>query len=59
MIMIRGCETPDELSNAELGRYYSLLMLASFNLQNWFFQTRDKSMAACGCDFNRSTQHID
>ena len=44
MIVVRGCETPDELSEAELGQFYSFLMGAMFNLQNWYLQTQDNLM---------------
>ncbi len=44
MIVVRGCEAPDELSEAELGQFYSFLMRAMFNLQNWYLQTQDQLM---------------
>ena len=44
MIIARGCQNPDELSEAELGQFYSFHMLAMFNLQNWYLQTQDKLM---------------
>ena len=44
MVVARGVETPDELSDAERGQFYSLLMRSLFNFQNWYLQTRDGLM---------------
>lgn len=44
LIIARGCQSPDDLSKAEIGRYFAVLQLSLFNFQNWYFQTRDHFM---------------
>jgi len=44
MIVVRGTNTPDELSESEMARYFSVLMMAMFNMQNWYLQTQDRFM---------------
>ena len=44
MIFARGCTDPDELSDIETAKYYSLLIQILFYVQNWHTQTRDGLM---------------
>ena len=41
MIFVRGSETPDELSDSEMARYFAFFQYAFFNYQNWYKQTQD------------------
>jgi hypothetical protein len=44
MIFVRGCRSPDQLSDTETAKYFSLLMQVLFYVQNWHSQTRDGLM---------------
>ena len=44
MVVARGIETPDELSDAERGQFYCFFMRNLFNFQNWYLQTQDGLM---------------
>ena len=44
MIFVRGNATPSELNESEMARYFSLLLMTMFKLQNGYFQTRDRFM---------------
>lgn len=44
MIFVRGTENPDELSDAEMARYFSFLQSTMFYAQNWYSQTHDRLM---------------
>ena len=38
-IFVRGLEAPDTLDESETARFFSLLMSATFKMQNWYMQT--------------------
>lgn len=40
-IFIRGLPTPDKMTAEETARFNSIWMSVCFNIQNWYFQTRD------------------
>jgi len=41
-IFIRGSNSPDDLNDVEIGRFYSFWLMTFFRMQNWHLQTRDR-----------------
>ena len=44
MIFVRGLDTPNELSDTEMARFFSLMMMTTFIMQNLYLQTQDQFM---------------
>ena len=44
MTFVRGLNTPNELSDTEMARFFSFAMMTMFIMQNLYFQTQDQFM---------------
>ena len=44
MIFVRGLKAPNELSDPEMARYFSLHMMTMFNMQTLYMQTQNQFM---------------